>query len=193
MADERILDLKDTIASLCKSLGEKEQHVTEIKILLGSTEKVLLLEVYSEVHVYMYIICNKISFVLFLTCWQFSISLIYLKLKPVYYVQLYKLCSYIAGLISFACYINRSQGVKGAFAPPPPPPPPAPFFPERQEFYLYLNDLPTENGASESCMFQHISCIKASFMYGACMDDAWCASTMHVTCIVKREKEREGE
>lgn len=41
VADERILDLKDTIASLCKSLGEKEQHVTEIKNLLGSTEKEL--------------------------------------------------------------------------------------------------------------------------------------------------------
>ena len=37
-----------------------------------------------------------------------------------------------------ACSQGRSQGgVKGAFAPPPPPF----FFPERQEFYLYLNEL----------------------------------------------------
>ena len=43
----------------------------------------------------------------------------------------------------------------------------------------------TEKGAPETCMSQHISCMKASFMYGACMDDAWCANTMHVTCIVK--------
>ena len=45
---------------------------------------------------------------------------------------------------------------------------------------------PTENGAPETCMFQHISCMNTGFMYDACMDDAWCASIMHVTCIVKK-------
>ena len=28
--------------------------------------------------------------------------------------------------------------------------------------------------------------MNTGFMYGACMDNAWCASIMHVTCIVKK-------
>ena len=33
------------------------------------------------------------------------------------------------------CSQRGATGATGAFAPPPPP-----FFPERQEFYLYLNE-----------------------------------------------------
>ena len=45
---------------------------------------------------------------------------------------------------------------------------------------------PTQNGAPETCMFQHISCMEATFMRFPCMfQDSLCMeyTFMHVSCM----------
>ena len=45
---------------------------------------------------------------------------------------------------------------------------------------------PTQNGVPETCMFQHISCMEATFMRFPCMfQDSLCMeyTFMHVSCM----------
>ena len=51
---------------------------------------------------------------------------------------------------------------------------------------LIVEMFPTQNGAPETCMFQHISCMEAIFMCFPCMfQDSLCMeyTFMHVSCM----------